>query len=177
MCSAGFLETNPFKIAFEHSLLVARGPFPNDAWCLVAGDLLDMKQVFKGMPLRRHTEFKFLDSAMEPIGELEASDVPFSFTAKETIPGGKIPDEFEGVKDRTFSRSIRPAQNSKGIEWSLEGDKAPEVVNIKPRYHGILLVVVGLRVNIDDDGYFGRHGFNPLNHLTSGGKLFLTLRA
>ena len=96
------------------------------------------------MSIRRDADFEFLDAAVEPVGEFEAHDVPFSLTSKIAVPGGKIPDESnesKDVEDRTFSCPVGPAKDAKGLEACLESDKAPEVVCIEPSDRGVSLPI------------------------------------
>jgi hypothetical protein len=78
------------------------------------------------MPIGRHAHLELLDTALQPLGELEARDVPFVRTSKVSVTGSEASDQSDDVKDRTLARSVGTAQHAEGVEFSLEGDEAAE---------------------------------------------------
>ena len=110
--AVGLWHSHPFKIPFEKNPLIASGRFFDDAGFFVAHDLLDVEPVLKEMPFGLHPQFKLLRRAVEPAGKIKDGDVTISFSSQEAVPATQIPEEREGVEDRTLAGSIRTAKDA-----------------------------------------------------------------
>jgi hypothetical protein len=69
-------------------------------------------------------------------------DVSLALTAEETIACGKIPDQSEGIENRTLAGSVGATKHTERVKFRLEGDEASEVVRVEPSYHGVMLAAL-----------------------------------